>query len=329
MKKLFALVIVIVLTGCGNHSSNNSDNPSLNPSASQPVIESQTPAERAAYVINSLPSAPFFGVTTEGTGDIETILKVESETGSSVSVWQQFQLAKNPLNADKLNTEGRVPSISLETWDGDFKTGDSMPDWRNDVVTSGHYDAQLTKMAKTIAKHRGPVLLRFDHEMNGQWEPWADQANGNTVGSYATMWRHVHDVFVKAGATNAIWVWSPNILRGTTLAPPLTALYPGDAYVDLVGLTGYGVNEVDAGKTFDTTLAQLTFTHQPIILAEVGTQQGPNKAAWLRSFGPWLRAHPRVAGFIWFELVKRADWRFDDTPQDLAAFQETLRSIAQ
>ena len=40
------------------------------------------------------------------------------------------------------------------------------------------------------------------------------------------------------GATNAIWIWSPNVITAhpsVRLAP----LYPGDDYVDWVGMVGY------------------------------------------------------------------------------------------
>ncbi len=42
------------------------------------------------------------------------------------------------------------------------------------------------------------------------------------------------------GATNVDWVWSPN-RDGSTAAAlnTFTTLYPGDAYVDYIGFSGY------------------------------------------------------------------------------------------
>src|SRR5690349_24021953 len=43
----------------------------------------------------------------------------------------------------------------------------------------------------------------FDWQMNGDWQfPWSAQLNGNTPADYIAAWRHVHDLFAQAGATN-------------------------------------------------------------------------------------------------------------------------------
>jgi beta-mannanase len=47
----------------------------------------------------------------------------------------------------------------------------------------------------------------------------------------------VHDLFAAAGARNVTWMWSPNVTYPG--AAPLAGLYPGDDYVDWVGLSGY------------------------------------------------------------------------------------------
>ena len=88
----------------------------------------------------------------------------------------------------------------------------------------------------TAAKAWGhPFFLRFDHEMNGNWQfPWAELLNGNKPGDYVKAWRHVHDMFTSLGATNVSWVWCPNVSGGSTR--PMAQLYPGDAYVDLTQL---------------------------------------------------------------------------------------------
>jgi hypothetical protein len=31
-----------------------------------------------------------------------------------------------------------------------------------------------------------PFYLRFAHEMNGKWQPWAPGANGNAAAQYVT-----------------------------------------------------------------------------------------------------------------------------------------------
>src|SRR6202021_2452613 len=104
-------------------------------------------------------------------------------------------------------------------------------------IIAGDYDAYITNWA-TAAKAWGhPFFLRFAHEMNGNWYPWAASVNGNTAGEYIQAWQHVHNIFVSVGATNATWVWCVNVVAG--MPTPIGQVYPGDNYVDWLALDGY------------------------------------------------------------------------------------------
>ena len=92
---------------------------------------------------------------------------------------------------------------------------------------------------KTRGNGAHPFFLRFNREMNGFWFPWGDEVNGNKPGEFVTAWRHVHDIFTEVGATNATWVWCPNIDLTRKLQTPLQDLYPGDDYVDWTCLDGF------------------------------------------------------------------------------------------
>src|SRR6266496_1414193 len=73
--------------------------------------------------------------------------------------------------------------------------------------------------------------------MNGNWNPWSEQVNGNKSGQFVLAWRHVHDIFTAQGVTNVTWVWSPNIDFSNSV--PLRKLYPGNSYVDWIAMDGY------------------------------------------------------------------------------------------
>jgi len=165
-----------------------------------------------------------------------------------------------------------------------------------------------------------------------------------SAGDYVKMWRHVHDVFQQEGANNlVVWVWAPNIvnnLPATHKAPGyLESLYPGDAYVDWVGLSGYlrppykPDNDFSFDYTFKASLNELrSITSKPIILAEVGASETEgHKAAWITSFFQAL-AKPEnddIIGFSWFDLAVTSyvegvratnDWRIDSRADSLSAF---------
>ena len=49
------------------------------------------------------------------------------------------------------------------------------------------------------------MLLRFGHEMNGDWYGWGGARNGASLAAasqFVATWRYVRDRFTRAGATN-------------------------------------------------------------------------------------------------------------------------------
>ena len=74
------------------------------------------------------------------------------------------------------------------------------------------------------------VLWRPFHEMNGNWFWWG----GQDPEAFVQVWREMFDYFTKTKKlNNLLWVYSPNHGQKTA------AYYPGDRYVDLVGLDAY------------------------------------------------------------------------------------------
>jgi hypothetical protein len=218
-----------------------------------------------------------------------------------------------------------LPVLSWEPWAG-LAEGTSQPDYALRRIIDGEFDPYIEAFASAVGEHGWPVAIRFAHEMNGHWFPWSEQQSGNRPGEYVEAWRHVHDIFDELDVANVIWLWSPNILRPVPDVS-LAALYPGDGYVDWIGMVGYAVEESTAAAVFDPTLAALRqFTDKPLVITETGAQPGERKAVWIEDFFGWLSGHPDVIGFIWFEYDTdqggHADWRFTETPATVAAFQD-------
>jgi beta-mannanase len=200
-------------------------------------------------------------------------------------------------------------------------------------MVAGKHDAKLREIAGTIVEYGDLVVIRYAPEMNGDWSPWAAGVNGNTPAQYVKAWQHVVSLFRKAGATNVLWLWAPNIARGATVKG-ISQFWPGDNWVDLVGFTGYGVGssvygfESSAGQTYNATMKLLSpyLKKNPAILAETGVG-GSNKTEWITSLGPWLRAHPNVLGLVWTDETpphSSADWRFNESPSNLRAFKKSV-----
>ena len=147
---------------------------------------------------------------------------------------------------------------------------------------NGVHDAYLTEWARA-ARAAGeasgkPILLRYAHEATGYWFPWSVGRFDNTKENYKAAWRYVWKIFKREGALPWVrFVWS-------TVFPYKWA-YPGDKYVEFVGLTvlNFGANRRwrNPGPLIDKRVGASTrITKRPIIIAELATDYlGGDKAA--------------------------------------------------
>jgi beta-mannanase len=181
--------------------------------------------------------------------------------------------------------------------------------------------------------------MRFDHEMNGWWQfPWSEQVNGNQPGDYVKAWKHVHDIFTQAGATNVTWVWAPNIIGPNTT--PLASLYPGDTYVDWLAMDGYnwGSDHSNVWQSFSqvfaptySALTQLA-PGKPIMLAETASSEnGGSKAAWITdAMQTQLPANfPMIKALVWFNWNagdSTLSWPINSSQSALDAFKSAVGS---
>lgn len=225
---------------------------------------------------------------------------------------------------------GATPVITWEPWDP--ARGTDQPTYSLKAIAAGLHDGYVTAWAKQARAFGKPVTLRFAHEMNGTWYPWAAGVNGNTAADYVAAWKRVRGIFTQQRATNVSWSWSPNVpYPGST---PLASLYPGDAQVSTVALDGYNWGGLLPGTTwqsfldvFDDGYGEVrSFTRKPIIVGEVGAPEvGGDKAAWIRDMFATLATRPEgLTGFTWFSHLKEADWRIDSSPAAFEAFRAGL-----
>ena len=138
------------------------------------------------------------------------------------------------------------------------------------AITAGGYDGYLRAFARSVAAFGHPMLLTWDHEMNGGWYPWGAQDYSPTA--WVAAWRHVYDV-IHPLAPNTVWVWAPNTEDG---AVPVAPYWPGASYVDEWGLDCYltGPGQTFASQCGATVTAIRALTGDPGMLAETGIQ-GP------------------------------------------------------
>jgi hypothetical protein len=275
-----------------------------------------------------------FGVATPGgplaSSELDEVSRLAGESPSSVLFYKDFLQAPPISEMNAARARGAVPLVTWEPWA--WGGGLNQTAYSLDRIAAGDFDARIIQWGQALTAWGYPVQLRFAHEMNGDWYPWAEGVNGNEAGDYVQAWRHVHDVMASTGASNVSWVWSPNVpYWGST---DLSGLFPGAEYVDIVGLDGYnwGTSASWSGwispqDLFAPGIAQLRTLAPgvPILIAETASSEaGGSKAAWNTDLVSYLAAQPDVMGFVWFHMQKEADWRINSSDASAAAFKSAL-----
>jgi Glycosyl hydrolase family 26 len=244
----------------------------------------------------------------------------------SVVMWYADWAHSYPLRQQlaAVSQRGSVPEITWEPWNS-IQAGRSQPRYRLRNIIHGRFDSYIRSWAKTLAAYGQPVRLRFAQEMNGDWYPWSEPSNGNYRGEFVRAWDHVHRIFAAAGATNVQWIWS--IAR----LPAAQELYPGPREVDMVSTTIFNGGmqlRFQPWRSFARLIAdrvrrlEQIAPGKPIEVSEVGcAPQGGSKVAWIRGVFSVLRRQPRIRSIIWYDLVKRSDWRIESSDASAEAFR--------
>ncbi|WP_417281463.1 glycosyl hydrolase [Arthrobacter sedimenti] len=300
--------------------------------ASATFVVQAAPAPAPAPTISSAPLR--FGVATPGgpmaSTELDEVATVAGEVPSVVMSYKDFLQAPPISELDAVRSRGATPLVTWEPWA--WGGGVDQPAYSLSRITAGDFDGYISQWGQSLAAWGKPVMLRFAHEMNGNWYPWAEGVNGNQSGEYVAAWRHVHDVVAATGASNVQWVWSPNVpYWGST---DLAGLYPGAGYVDVVALDGYnwGTSQtwsswVSPVDLFAPGISQLRALApgKPVLIAETASSEmGGSKASWNTDLVSYLAAQPDVMGFVWFHMQKETDWRINSSDSSASAFKSAL-----
>ena len=132
-------------------------------------------------------------------------------------------------------------------------------------------DEYLTQIARDMKDTGAKIFLRFGSEMNGAWVDY-----GKDPKVYREKFRLVSKI-MKREAPNVAMVWCPY----TTPTNPIPSLYPGDEYVDWVGVNMYSVTFFDqdrnkpASHIHPTEMLDYVYNRyskrKPIMIGEYGT----------------------------------------------------------
>jgi hypothetical protein len=199
----------------------------------------------------------------------------------------------------------------------------------NDVL-SGKYDNYLNNFASAVRSLGFPIRINLAPEVNGNWESWGIGNNGNNPDNFKAFYRYVVNKFNAQGASNVSWILAFNIHYWGESAS-YADLYPGDGYVDFVGLDGYNWGTTQSWSSwqsfadiFRASYNNLcNITEKNIIITEfASTEAGGNKAQWILDMFRDVRgSFPRISGITWFNIDKETDWRINSSDAAFSAFK--------
>ncbi len=210
----------------------------------------------------------------------------------------------------------------------------------------GTDETGIREFARAARDFGHPFLFRLCNEMNSDWTSYGGVNNMADPEIFIAVWRRIYEIFEEEGVNNCIWIFNPNDRN----CPPTRwndgiNYYPGNAYVQMLGVTGYNngtyyTKWAEEWREFDTIYDQVQalygphFSAFPWIITEFASSSiGGDKVAWIDNMFRTIDQYPNIKAAVWFSAADydvdgtpaRPYW-LDETPDTVDAFRRGLRA---
>ncbi|WP_421695667.1 glycoside hydrolase family 26 protein [Aestuariivirga sp.] len=222
--------------------------------------------------------------------------------------WEDVDLSDLQAADAYALARGRKLMVTVEPWSW---SADSRirPAALLDGILAGRYDANITAVCSAISRLKSPISIRWGQEMEDPSTifPWSHWSPKEFIAAYQ---RFVTEC--RKHAPDAKYVWSP---KGNK---ELVDYYPGDQYVDEIGLSVFGYqpyDEINFGgdRTFAQALEQgyrlAEGFGKPIIVAELGYEGSPDYVTrWAKDVTTPHIEFPRLVAVVYFNTRETNPW---------------------
>ena len=290
-----------------------------------------------------------------GEGIRETIPAMEEKIGMPFEVVLMYLQLGLPLDTEGLELakqSGKVIELTLQVSannNSDVYGYTPMFD-----LLAGKFDEDLRTLAQQLNYFEHPILFRLNNEMNSDWTSYSGIVTMSDPEIYIAVWRYIYDVFEQNGVDNLIWVFNPNDRN----YPPsewndFTRYWPGDDYVQMIGLTGYNTGDYYADLTGETwrefkdiyeDVQQKYgpyFGDYPWMITEFGSSSyGGDKVAWIENMFDCIDDFDNLKVAVWWsyadfdtregkEGIAARPYFLDETSETLEAFAKGRKEPSQ
>ena len=212
---------------------------------------------------------------------------------SVVHIYQPWSSPTPDAQIQQVRATGAIPLL-------DWACGDTDAN-----IISGADDALISGFTRQMAALDAPVFLRWYYEPNfpGGINYAACISNLGPQG-YVDAFRHIHDLFVAAGASNVAFVWT---IAASGTDKDWINYYPGSAYVDWITADGYARTSTPTPGVFTQRFSQWyqTFSGfgKPLMITETAAFSGAqqNYLNEIRAEAP--TAFPLLKGIVYFDAL--------------------------
>jgi Glycosyl hydrolase family 26 len=247
--------LAITLSGLGTSGSGNPT--SLNPSAVSSLPNSAATAQVGSGGVKPIVTAGDSKAHcialrfTYGHRDQSEISAVSNVTGVTYncvelfanpmptwSEWETPWMFSDPGDGwdSWLSTPAHQVIMSMDLIPQSVSNNQNPLSWEQ-ACAGGAYNQYATTLAKNLVSYgAGNIVIRLGPEANGGWE--ADYVGSSTTEMNA--WAKCYDAEVTAmrsvSGAHFLFVWNPNACTSNF---PLSQWYPGNSYVDIIGIDVY------------------------------------------------------------------------------------------
>lgn len=208
-------------------------------------------------------------------------------------------------------------------------------------ILDGQYDEYLSEYAERLKAFQHPVLFRLNNEMNGDWCWYSAYYTAKDADIYISLWRYLQTFFAQQGVDNLIWIWNPHDRSCPDFKwNHYLMYYPGDEYVDVIGLTGYNTGTYFPGekwREFTDIYTPLYAEYdqlfdRPFLITEFAANSvGGDKVRWINSMFREIHKFPKIKAALWWSGIDYDSqgqpgriYLLDENDEVLKAFQQNL-----